>query len=168
MRPDDTNTTADAPKPTMPPFTALGSRFIRRTALGSLVTTALVALTAAVYWSPIWAARYLFTGFWALGFFALTPWILKAFMFDGRTLRGLALLGLKFIWMGLLLAVCFAWPLAEGREVIDGTAIVAGITTPLFVVTLRAIGAMTHQNNSAPDKGSSPDPASQKSTESKA
>jgi hypothetical protein len=133
-----------------------------------LVTSLLVALTVAVYWSPLWAGRYLFSGIWALVFFSLTPLIIKAFLFDGRSLRGLALLGLKLLWVGLMFVVCFNWPLAEGREILDGSALVAGVTTPLLVVTLRAIGAMTCQNNTEPDKAPESEPALHKSTESNA
>ena len=183
MNHDETIASAEATGKTgapRPPFKVLGSSFLRRTALSSLVATLLVALTVAVYWSPLWAGRYLFSGIWALIFYSLkakrddksiislTPLILKAYLFDGRRWRGLILMGLKLLWMALLFAVCSYWPLAEGQQALDGSALVAGVTTPLIVVVLRVLGTMTPDRKFGAGSGHKPGPAVHKSMEPKA
>jgi hypothetical protein len=120
-----------------PPFLALQSPFLRRSVRSTLVTLALVGMTVAVYWSRGWAIQYVASGLWTLGFLILTPLVMKALMFDGRPLTGLGLLMLKIGWLGLAVALAVA-----GREqwVWRPLALVAGVTTPLAVLTLRALG----------------------------
>lgn len=136
----------DRPSSAFPvPFRVLSSPYLRRTALWAGLTLGLVALNVAVYWSPRWAGAYLLSGIWALVFFALTPLIIKSMMFERRPLRGLALIGLKVFWLLLLLIVLSmgVGEAAVGRLTI--TAVIAGLTTPLAVVFLRALGAAWHQ-----------------------
>lgn len=129
-----------------PPFQALSSRFLKRTVAATFVTLALVAMTAAVYWSPAWAGYYLVTGFWTVVFLGLTSLIIKAFLFDRRTLRGLAYVAGKIALLALALAVLIYWSPNQSNQILFGTALVAGVTTPLLVILLRALGAMPHRH----------------------
>jgi hypothetical protein len=129
------------------PFVGHRSPFIRRTVGATLLTLALVALNVAVYKSPMWAGWYLGAGLWALGFFALTPLIVKTLVFEGRAGAGLGLIALKLAWMGLLLGVCVAGGSADAAR-LQYSALIAGVTTPLAVVTLRALGSLAMQSTS--------------------
>jgi len=125
------------------PFVGHKSQFVRRTAWASVATMLCVALIAASCKSPSWAGWYLLAGGWALVFFSLTPLILKEMLFDRRKGRALGLIGLKLAWMGLMTGICWAGASRPGASTaIFGTALVAGITTPLAVVVLRAFGTV--------------------------
>ena len=119
---------------------ALGSRFFKRTALATLLTLALVGMMVAVYKSPIWAVYYVFAGIWSLVFLGLTPLIMKTFMYDRRPLVGLALIAAKLVWLGVGAMVCLYGSSRLGN-VLFGSALIAGISTPLVVLTLRALGS---------------------------
>ena len=123
------------------PFVGHRSGFLRRTAVATLVTIVLVALCAGVYRSLPWAGVYLAAALWSLGFFAITPFIFKAMLFDRRTGRGRLLIALKLFWMSLMLL--FGWWIGTlGLDrTLTGSALVAGVVTPLVVVTLRVLGA---------------------------
>lgn len=118
----------------------LSGPFLRRTALATLATLGLVAATAVVYWhAGAWAGRYLVAGAWSLVFFGLTPLILKSFLFDRSPAVGLALVGFKVIWMLLIVIICQRWAAGGSLGVAQGSALLAGIVTPLAVACLRAI-----------------------------
>jgi hypothetical protein len=128
------------PRRARPPFVALEGGFLRRSALASIVAALVVASMAALYFDPLWGWQYLLTALWALVFYTLTPLILKALMFDGRTLLGLGLMVGKLIWMGLIFWVISGWATAGDSRGVVVTGVLAGILTPLAVVSLRLIG----------------------------
>ena len=136
-------------KTARPPFTAWGSRFLRRTALATLATLILVTMTVTVYGIPAWAGYYLATGLWSLVFLALTPLIVKAIMFDRRPLAGLGLAAVKVVWLGLMLAFCLHWSAKAASPMVFKTALIAGVTTPLAVIVLRAVGAACEHRSGA-------------------
>lgn len=131
--------------PPRPPFTGLRSRFIKRTVLAALATLGLVAMTVAVYGHPAWGLIYLATGVWSLLFLALTPLIIKAFAFDRKPLRGILLIVLKIAWLALMFVSCLALSHSRVAGLVIQTALIAGITTPLAVVALRAAGGAQEQ-----------------------
>ncbi|MCH8332565.1 hypothetical protein IIC65_01415 [Candidatus Sumerlaeota bacterium] len=113
--------------------------FLRRTAAATVATLLLVALIGSIY-SIAWGARYLAFSIWSLVFFSLTALILKSMMFDQNRVRGMLFVGLKVLWVMALISIPFVWPI-EGADVRShGIAMVAGITTPLGLVVLRALG----------------------------
>jgi hypothetical protein len=122
------------------PFVGHKSRFIRRTLWATLITLGLVALYAAVYGSLGWGMWYLLAGLWAVVLFALTPLILKAALFDHRPGRALGLVAAKLGWMTLILAGLWIDHPGLTQGSFAG-ALIAGVSTPLAVVLLRAIGA---------------------------
>jgi hypothetical protein len=123
------------------PFVGHKSQFVRRTAWAGVATLLVVALNVAVFKSPQWAGWYLLAGGWALVFFALTPLILKEMLFDRRAGRALGLIGLKLAWVGLMAGICWIGASRPGASTaIFGTALIAGVTTPLAVVVLGALG----------------------------
>lgn len=125
----------------LPPFLVLRSRFMRRTALSILVTLVLVALVAATYFhAALWAGQYLASGAWMLGFLGLTPLIIKALLFDGDVLRGIALVMVKMVLLGLMFAALWYWTRGTYDKLAFGSAIVSGGVTPFVVVLLRALG----------------------------
>lgn len=124
------------------PLPALGGAFLRKTGIAILITTCLAALFSAVYYDPAWAGRYLFFGVWALAFHALFPLIFKAMMNRNRAL-GFALIMLKVMMLASVLVVVQLWPFPEGEarrpQVL---AMLFGVSTPLVVLVLRALGFM--------------------------
>lgn len=126
-----------------PAFKGLDAPFLRRTVLASLIALVLVALNAWIYFDRGWALRYLFTGVWALLFLGLTPLILKTMMFDRRLPRALGLIAAKMALIGLMIAACIWWSGGKASPVGFGSSLAAGVSTPLVVVVLRAIGAQT-------------------------
>jgi hypothetical protein len=144
------------------PFQAFSSRFLKRTVAATFVTLALVAMTAAVYWSPAWAGYYLFAGSWTVVFLGLTPLIVKAFMFDRRPLRGLAYVAGKIAWLAVAVLVLAHWSRGQASQLLFGTALVAGVTTPLLVILLRALGAMPQRRGLDLGGGSLKNNASEK------
>jgi hypothetical protein len=133
----------DAPLAGTIPFIGHKSPFLRRTLWATFATLGLVALNAAVYVGPAWSGWYLLTGLWGVVFFCLTPLILKQ-LFEGRHLQALLSGAAKFLWIGLLLAVCALRGDSLSRDAF-AWALVAGISTPLAVAVLRGLGAMTMQ-----------------------
>jgi hypothetical protein len=125
-----------------PPFTALDAPYLRGVALATLAALGLVSLNVAGYGNRAWAGRYLFSGLWALVFFAFTPLILKAMLFDGRTGRGLLLILAKLVWLGVMVAACWYWARPGSPPVAFATSLLLGVGTPLIVVTLRALGSL--------------------------
>lgn len=105
-----------------------------------LLTVGLVAMTAAVYGYPRWGGYYLFAGVWMLTFLSLTPLILKAMMFDRRAGVGLGLIALKILLLGAMIGVLSFWSRREASRLVLGTALAAGLVTPLLVVVLRVLG----------------------------
>ena len=140
------------------PVAGGAERFLKRTAVATVVTVLLVALFASVYVGGSWAARYLFAGLWALVFFALTPLIFKAMLFERKTVVGLAWIALKFLWLGVLFAVCYWWALGEQSTPGEAMALVAGLTTPLAVAALRGIGISMQGRDKKKIEGSSARP----------
>lgn len=108
----------------------------------TLVTLALVAGFAIAYGYPRWAGYYLAAGVWALVFLGLTPLVIKAMMFDRRPLLGLGLLAGKFVWLGAMFALFLHWSRGGASAKTLGSALIAGVTTPLLVVVLRALGSL--------------------------
>jgi hypothetical protein len=152
-------------RPTPPrfPSPALGWAFLERTAISIVVTASLVALTAAVYVSIEVGARYLFFALWALTFFSTTALIFRHLLFSQSRIKGFLAIAVK---IGALVAVyvaLWAWPVVPGQqEKAHMIAIVAGVTTPLFVFLLRVGGWAMEQNKrerasgpKAPDHGDS-------------
>ena len=133
-------------------FTAHKSSFIKRSILSTGITLGLVALTVAVYWSRAWAGWYLVSGVWAVVFFALTPLIIKALVFDRRLLAGLSLTALKLIWLGLMLGLCLYATRAGQDSTRLGSALLAGVSTPLVVVVLRALGSLSGKPSSVANR----------------
>ena len=147
--------TLPSPRPALP-FVALESRFLRRTFWASVVTMVLVALNVAVYINPVWAGWYLVAGAWAMVFFTLTPLILKELLFDRRRGRAIWLVAAKLAWMGLMVGICMVGSRSEAGGKVFGTALVAGITTPLGVVLLRTLGAAMSRPAAGQSKGQRP------------
>lgn len=133
-------------------FTALRTRFLRRTVTATVLTLVLVAMTATAYGYPRWGGYYLFMGLGTLLFLGLTPLVLKAMLFDRRPAVGLLLIGAKVILLLVMFVALDAWSRREPGRLLLGTALVAGGVTPLAVVVLRVLGgAMGPQ----PDDGKS-------------
>jgi hypothetical protein len=135
-----------APRRPRPPFVALESAFLRRSAVASLVTSLVVASTAAVYFDPAWGWQYLLTALWALVFFSLTPLILKTLLFEERRMLGLALVVGKLVWMALIFWVMSGWSAATESRGTVVASLLAGILTPLAVVSLRLVGRVMVQS----------------------
>jgi hypothetical protein len=150
------NATNLQPKPAptpRPPFTGLQSRFIKRTVLATLVSLALVAMTAISYNHPAWGVIYLSSGLWALGYLGLTTLIIKSFLFDRNAPLGLILAVGKIILLGLMLVFCVQLSRSAIAGLVFKTALIAGITTPLAVVSLRAVGiALEERSGKRPEK----------------
>ena len=125
------------------PWAVGARRFLLRTGMAALITSLLVAAFAAVYFSRAWAGRYLASGAWALGFFTLTPLMLKAFLFDHNPFAGMAWLGAKLAAMALALYGITPWA-GEVRGPALGSALPAGVSTPLLVAGLRVAGRALH------------------------
>lgn len=108
----------------------------------TLVTLLLVTGFAAAYGYARWAGYYIAAGVWSLVFLGLTPLVIKAMMFDRRPLLGLALLVAKFFWLGAMFALFMHWSRGGASARVLGSALIAGVTTPLLVVVLRALGSL--------------------------
>lgn len=126
-----------------PMFKGLDAPFLRRTAVAALVALALVALNAAVYFDRAWAGRYLFAGVWTLLFLGLTPLILKELLFaPQRLLRAFGLVGVKLALIAVMIAACLYWTRPGAATPAGfGSSLAAGVSTPLVVLVLRAIGS---------------------------
>ncbi len=124
-----------------PAFKGLEAPFLRRTAIATLLTLALVFLNAWVYFDRGWAYRYLFTGIWTLLFLGLTPLILKEMLFTRRVLHAFALIGAKLLLLALMVAAFVVWSKAKPGAASLGSSLTAGVSTPLVVIVLRAIGS---------------------------
>jgi hypothetical protein len=61
-------------------------------------------------------------------------------MFDRRPALGLALIAFKFCWLGLVFWAFVHWNRAGASARLPGSALIAGVTTPLAVIVLRAMG----------------------------
>lgn len=133
--------TPQNPPQDMPAFKGLEAPFLRRTVAATLITLALVALNAWVYFDRDWAYRYFFAGIWTLAFLGLTPLILKEILFTRRLLNALGLIGAKLILLGIMLGACIVWSNARPGALNFGSSLIAGVSTPLIVVLLRAIGS---------------------------
>ena len=94
MSPDTDQTSkqpaAGSGEPVRRPFEIISSRFMKRTLLMVVVSLVLVA-AMLVRINPAWPGYYLFGGVWALGFFILTPLILRDLIGHQRIFRGLGL-----------------------------------------------------------------------------
>lgn len=126
------------------PGPAATAGFLKRSVISSAAVILMVALFAYVSFDRIWALHYLMFGFWSLGFFGLSGFLIKAMMFDRRPLKGFAFIAGKFLLLALA-GVYLANAAPEGGErglnrMLFGT--LAGMLTPLAVVVLRAVGAM--------------------------
>jgi hypothetical protein len=126
--------------PGRPPMTMATRRFLVRTAVATTVTAALVALFAAVYFDRSWAVRYLLTALWSLGFFGITPMIFKTILLEKRPLAGIGWILFKLLWVALMIWMVSRWA-AIARGPMLGSALIAGVTTPLLVAGLRLGGA---------------------------
>ena len=124
-----------------PPFVALQSGFLRRTVAATLITTLLVATVAALKFDAGWGWRYLLTSVWVLVFFGLTAFILKALLFERKIVLGFVLLFVKFAWLLALMVLLGSWSKLPVSTMGLATAVVAGVSTPLVVVTLRVLGS---------------------------
>jgi hypothetical protein len=125
-----------------PPFVAFPSPFLRRTVLAILATLGMVASVSAVYFDPGWAMIYLISGSWALLSFGLTPFLFKYLLFEKRIVPGLALIFFKLALVAALIGLLALWSRSGMNGARMAGALVAGITTPLAVVTLRAVGSL--------------------------
>ena len=140
------------------PTSGGAARFLKRTAVATLITVLLVALFTSVYVGGAWAARYLFAGLWALVFFALTPMIFRAMITERKTVEGLVWIAIKFLWLGVLFAVCYRWALGAQTSMAEAMGLVAGLTTPLAVAALRGIGMSMQTHDKKRMIGSSTSP----------
>lgn len=112
----------------------------------TFLTTVLIAMFSAVYYSPVWSVRYLLVALWSLGFFALTPLILKAFIFDRNLAAGGLLCLAKLAWIAAMVWIVGSWgAVPQGPGL--GIAMIAGVTTPLLVAGLRLAGAASHNTS---------------------
>ncbi|HOR29208.1 MAG TPA: hypothetical protein PLS90_17095 [Candidatus Sumerlaeota bacterium] len=125
-----------------PPFTALRSAFLRRTAVAIGATACVVAALGAAGLGPRWGGQYFLAALWSTLFLALTPLIIKTMLFDRRMGLGVLLMGAKLGLMVVLYLTCRAWVGGEAHRLQVMTAVLSGLVTPLLVVTLRAIGAI--------------------------
>lgn len=147
---DPTDPIAHATPPAGPPpaapamqFAGFTMPFLLRTARSTLITLGLVGAMAAVYLQNFtWAGLYVFCAVAALVFFGLTPLIVKSMLVDRRMLTGALLILMKIAWLGVIFAVLNYWTglLDDVPRVQTGSAMIAGITTPLIVLVLRALG----------------------------
>lgn len=124
-----------------------------------MLTMAFVALMAAVYWSPFGAACYLAAAVWALVFFASTAMILNAFLFRRCRLAAVGWIALKLGWLALAV-VAGCWWLGDA-DLAQGTAVIAGVSTPLIVLVLRTVGAKGCRDNPTVGFSQPPDLESQ-------
>lgn len=125
-----------------PPFTGLKSRDLKRALAATAVVLVLVAAWALKLGYHAWAAAYLFAGVWVTAFLTLTPLIIKAFMFDRRPLAGLVYGAGKLVLLAILVIVLSRITGSPRGQLVSGTAVIAGLTTPLLVVTLMAVGRL--------------------------
>ena len=135
MSPDTDQTpkqpAAGSGEPVRRPFEIISSRFMKRTLLMVVVSLVLVA-AMLVRINPAWPGYYLFGGVWALGFFILTPLILRDLIGHQRIFRGLGLITLKIGWLGLMVVMMSYWMDVTALEMgTVGLLLVAGIGTPL-------------------------------------
>jgi hypothetical protein len=125
-------------------FVGLRATYLRRTAIATVITLLLVAMTVAAYapggWA--WAGRYLTVGFWSMAFFGLIAPIFKALLFDRRVGRGLMLIGAKIVLLGALFVLCLHWSRSGINSLALATSVIGGILTLQAVIVLRAVGAM--------------------------
>ena len=149
MKPGQTQHPSTTVQPVRPPFVALQSAFLRRTVASTLITTLLVATVAALKFDAGWGWRYMQASLWVLIFFGLTALILKALLFERRMVLGFALMAVKFAWLFVLIALFGHWTAQPLSMVALGSSVVAGIATPLVVVTLRVLGSFKFQPRAA-------------------
>lgn len=145
--------------PTAPPAPALNWAFLERTVRSTVITAALVALSVAVYVAMAVGARYLFFALWSLAFFSTTGLIFKNLLFNRSRLKGLAAVFAKLGLLVAVYAVLWAWPIQGDLARAHMIAMIAGITTPMAVLVLRAIGWVTEQNRKERNAGRSPERA---------
>lgn len=132
---------------TPPTAPALNWAFLERTVRSTVVTASLVALSVSVYHSIPVGARYLFFALWALSFFTATGMIFKYMLFNTSRIKGLSVVVAKLGLLVLVYAVLFGWPIpGSEHERAHMIAMVAGVTTPLVVLVLRALSWAMDQN----------------------
>lgn len=119
---------------------ALDWGFLKRTALASVVTTLLVALFSAYYYSPAWGGRYLVFAVWALVFFSLTGVIFQQLAFSTRRAVGFIYIMAKLAWMAVMFVILMVWPPNTEKGQAEVVAMLLGVSTPLIVLVLRALG----------------------------
>lgn len=156
------NQAPDTPR-SHPPAAAFGAppalnwAFLERTVLSTVVSAALVGLMIAVYFSMEVGARYVFFALWSVSFFATTGLIFKYLLFSRSRLRGMLAVAAKLGLLVLVYAVLFGWPIpGSAHERAHMIAMVAGVTTPLVVLVLRAMGWAMDQNKQERARRSAP------------
>lgn len=128
------------------PAPALNWAFLERTVRSTVVAATLVALSVAVYVAMDVGARYLFFALWSLAFFSTTGLIFKNLLFNRSRIKGFAAVIAKLALLVAVYAVLFAWPIQEHNARPHMIAMVAGVTTPLIVLVLRAMSWAMDQN----------------------
>lgn len=131
---------------TPPAAPALNWAFLERTVRSTVVAASLVALCVAVYVAMDVGARYLFFALWALAFFCTTGLIFKNLLFNKSRIKGLAAVAAKLGLLVAVYAVLWVWPIQGEHTRAHMIAMVAGVTTPLVVLVLRALGWAMDQN----------------------
>ena len=119
---------------------ALDWDFLRRTAIATVVASVLVALFSAVYFSPLWAGRYVVCSLWAIMFFSLSALIFKYLLFEPNKPLGIVLIVLKIAALAGLYVAFTAWPIQDATRNLEVSGIITGITMPFIVLILRVIG----------------------------
>lgn len=124
---------------------ALDGRFLRRTFAATVICALLVALFAASYGRPAWAARYLIFAVWPMALYALTGLTLQA-MFERAKFKGMLCIFLKIAGLAGLYAVYMFWPVPNIAGEPDRAQVAAmffGIATPFAVFMLRFFGFLS-------------------------
>ena len=115
--------------------------FLRRVYWMSLVLAPLVALAGAAYLGWLWGITFLIAGIWAVANFWALAALLRLRMEGGRPL---AMGGIFFLKVGILYGFMVAYfTLAP----IDFGALVGGVSLPLVVIVLKAIGQFLTEND---------------------
>jgi hypothetical protein len=127
------------PRPANMPFTGHRSALIRRTLATTVALSALVTASAASMGWVVWGWWFAAAAIWALVFLGLTPLILRMMLFERRPLAGLLLMGIKLVWLGLMVLALMGGPGDALGSRAQLAAVIAGMTTPLAVVALWAM-----------------------------
>lgn len=137
--------------------------FVRRVAVNTAFVLAGVSAVAVLSGAYAWAARYLASGFWALVFFGLTWFMIRATLRTSlaapsstQKFKTLALVAGKLLWLVPMAAFLYFWPAEGSGGRSQAIALLGGVMTPLGVLIVRGFGVALAQQREAPASIGSP------------